>query len=57
MRRIPELLVFADHYDWYKTGEKGRIIATDKAPDYAVEAIKKFNARIEQNIGNLQDDE
>ena len=47
MRRIPELLVFADHTEWWTHDEERKyIIPTKEAPPEAVEAIRIVNEKI-----------
>lgn len=43
MRIIPQLKVFARHYDWYTKDEKGNFVPTEKAPKEAIEAMNFCN--------------
>lgn len=50
MRRIPELMVFVGHSDWWDySKDRKYFVPTEKAPPEAVEAIKKVNEKIKRN--------
>ena len=43
MRIDTDYIVFAAHFDWYIFVPGTGYVPTDKAPDYAVEAMKRWN--------------
>lgn len=47
MRRDRDFEAFITHYDWYTKNELHHYIPTDKAPEDAVEAMKRVNERMD----------
>lgn len=47
VRRDRDFEMFITHYDWYTKDELHHYIPTDKAPQEAVEAMKRFNERMD----------
>lgn len=50
MRKVKEMLVFIDHFDWWDYSEDGKFfVPTEKAPPEAIKAIEIVNDRIKRN--------
>ena len=44
MRIDPNFIIFAKHEEWYKFEVGKGYVPTEKAPEEAVEAMKKYNS-------------
>lgn len=45
MRFDRDYAIFASHFDWYKFIPGTGFVPTEKAPDYAIEAMRRWNEK------------